>query len=258
MNIAFIGGCLNRQRNLSPDEHYHAIVRRGLVNNTGVNPAVGLYFYSSYHQLHRKAQVVLNGDTNYDCLVLFIRAYTLIPLTKLFIRYTDKQMQNKVGLHPKYAGTPYYNLMAEEYKVPVAKVRDGVFQKTFQEFNNFAGDMLGLPEWAVEEVIAILKDIHLMALERKIKLVIAGPILYPAVDRINNVCIELNRRVTIFAALNGIPHIDLAKRFDSDGNQVLGDDLKHLTAFGHSFMAEQILGFINEPQTTSAPVPNPG
>ena len=255
MNIAFWGGCVNRQQNINAKGHHHALIKQFITTETGITPTTWLRFYSSFHELHREALLMLKGDKHYDYVVLFIRPFPLAALTKPLIRYTDKSLKNRFALHPRFSKHKYYNQMAKEYKVPVqANSKGSVVHTLFQQLNDFAGDMLSLPKWAKNEVISQLADIQAVAKERGTRVVLVGPMLYPASNRLNNICLELNRDVELFSSLHRICHVDLARHFDAQGNSFLESDGKHLTAAAHQFMAEAISSFITEPETTLKPV----
>ena len=257
MNIVFWGGCVNRQQNIATERHYHAIIKQLVKTNTGVEPKTCLRFYSSYHEMHREVQSTLLREMHYDYVVVFLRPFPLIALTKPVIRYTDTKMKGRLSLHPLFSKSKYYDDMVKEYKVPVQnKNEDGLFHKVLQSLNDFAGNLLGLRQWTNDEVIRLLADMQSFATNKQAKLILVGPMLYPALPRINNVCLELNRRIALFSAINGIEHIDLARSFDDHGKPFIENDGKHLTATAHLFMAEQIAKFMNRQATTLTPVLN--
>ena len=257
MNIVFWGGCVNRQPNIRAEMHYHVAVKRLVEAEAGIAPKTWLRFYSSYHELHQETLAMLQREESYDHMVIFLRPFPLIALTKPLIRYTDKKKQTRLALHPRFSKEKYYDNMIKEYKVAAQSVgRNGVLHKMFQRLNDFAGNQLGLPQWTKNEVIKMMGDLHYAAQQRKTKLLLVGPILYPANQRINQICIDLNRQVEIFSSLHKIPHVDIARSLDETGNRFLENDGKHLTESAHLFMAEQISKFVNESVTISTPVLN--
>ena len=257
MNVVFWGECVNRQSNVGAEMHYHVAIKRLVEDETGIAPKTWLRFYSSYHELHRESLSMLNREMHYDYVVIFLRPFPMIALTKPIIRYTDKDKQARLALHPRFSKEKYYDHMIKEYKIAAqANGGDSLLHKILQRLNDFAGNQLRLPQWTKNEVIKMMADLNHTAQPRKTKLVLVGPMLYPANDRINNICIDLNRKVEIFSALHKIPHIDIARSFDENGNRFLESDGKHLTEAAHLFMAEQISKFITESATISTPVLN--
>lgn len=249
MNIAFWGGCINRQQNMSSDKHYHAIVRNGVAIETVETPKIRLRFYSSFYELKKESIQMLQRDTQYDYLVIFLRPYTLMPLTKLLIRYTDNNMQQKLVLNPRFSSARYYDNMVKEYKVTVQNKGDeGLLHKAFQKLNDIAGDILGLQEWAHLEVIGMLGEINAAASVRNTKLILLGPPLYPANPRISKSCIELNRKIAAFAAANNIGHVDMVVSAIEDEYIFSKPDGKHINEAGHNFMAKGILECLQVPE----------
>ena len=254
MNIAFWGGCINRQQNIAADKHYHAIVKQAVVSETGTAPRSWLRFYSSFHELKCEAEEMLQRDTHYDYLVIFLRPYTLMPLTRLLVRYTDKNMHPRLALNPRFSKTKYYDSMIKEYKVVVQNKSEGsLVHKTFQQLNDLAGDLLHLPQWAQQEVICILEDIYTLASQKGTQLVLLGPPLYPANKRVSKSCIELNQKISLFAAARSIVHVDMATPFNQEGQPFSEPDGKHVTAAGHAFMAEGILKHLLANKAQQAP-----
>lgn len=242
MNIVFWGGCINRQHNITADKHYHAIVKHSVDRDTGIASRISLWFYSSFHELKCESETILRGDTRFDCMVVFVRPFTLMPLTRLLIRYTDKNMRHRVALHPRFSKAKYYHRIIKEYKVMARnKEEDGLMHKTFRRLNDMAGDVLNLPQWAQREVIGILESIHKLASQNGMQLVLVGPTLYPANKRVSKNCIELNKKIASFASARNIAHVDMAMSFDQNGDPLLEPDGKHVTEAGHAFMAEGIL-----------------
>jgi hypothetical protein len=245
MKIAFWGGCINRQYNIAPDKHYHALVRRAIGLQTGVAPKTWLRFYSSFHEMQRDTLALLNGDAHYDYLVIFLRPFTLMPLTKPLIRYTDKTMQTKLALNPRFSNRKYYDDMVKEYKVVTGnKESNGFLHKAFQRLNDLAGDMLGLQEWSRKEVMEMLGEVHATASEKRTELILLGPPPYPSNMRINNCCIELNRQIAGFARDNNIVHVDMSMGYDKEGNPLSAPDGKHVSEAGHAFMAQGIIKYL--------------
>ena len=242
MNIIFCGGCINRQHNITPAQHYHAIVKQAIALKTATAPNSWQRFYSSFYELEKEATEMLQRDTHYNYLVIFLRPYTLMPLTKLLIRYTDNNMQQRLALSPKFSARKYYNNMMKEYKVPVqTQSATGLTYQVFQTLNDIAGDILGLHHWAHQQVINILTNIQAVAASKGTRLILLGPPLYPANQRVSKSCIELNNKIALFAAANQVIHVDMVAPAEKDENVFSMPDGKHINLQGHAFMAAGIL-----------------
>ncbi len=242
MKIAFWGGCINRQQNMAPEKHYHALVRKAMIQQTGIEPKTWLRFYSSFREMHTDTLRFLNEGMHYDYLVIFLRPYTLMPLTKPLIRYTDKTMGNRIALHPRFSKTKYYHHMVKEYKVVTrSNSEEGAIHKVFQRMNDFAGDLMGLQQWARKEVMNILAEIQANAVQKGTKLILLGPPPYPSNRRIDNCCVELNKQITRLASANNLVHVDMTAGFDKDGRSFSEPDGKHVSEAGHAFMAQGII-----------------
>lgn len=247
MVIAYLGGCINKQKGLAPDHHYHALVAKKILYETGQRVETATGFYSSYNSVLSKSIDVVQ-ESKAEVLVLFLRPFPLFPLLKPIIRYTNNQLHNKLAIHPKFYG--YYNYFpvnfAEEYLVKSTNAvgSASIARRLFKRINFLAGKATGLENWAIEFILSQLEILDRFCTSKGIRLIIMGPSFYTTDKHLNSFCLRLNSAVKQFCKKHSVSHTDILQVNDEQGNSILAPDKKHFTEAGHRYLADKIFKII--------------
>lgn len=244
MNIIFFAGCLNKQKGLPLKQHYHFILRDMVRAKYGSFPGAQLENYQSYFSLAEKVGFHINQQP--DIILLFLRPFPLHAAAKPLIRYLNKSGRHRLALHPALTKRVFTENVLDEFE-QTDRQQPGAVEAVrlhLRRLNILGGKMLRLDSWAVEHITGQVSLIGQMARERGVKLIVAGPPLYPANSYINAVCIALNRQMELSCNQRGLPYAPLGIQCDGQGRNLLLNDGIHLSPAGHIFIAQTIFNII--------------
>ena len=236
MKLLFYGGCINRQQGLAPHLHYHQLLKQQLQQGAGIETEIQLRFYTTYQELTQEAVQLPGG---FDVLILFLRPYPLLPLTKPLIRYTDKQLQSTLTLHPKFNSTGYWQKAATETEVPTTKRRRTTVHRLIKAVNEKAGDLLNLDHWAVKYVLQLLQH-YKNGLPTGTRLLIMGPPAYGANKRLNKICGELAPQVEQWCRTQACSYLPMQVLPNGSGKGYFAEDGIHISPEGHQQLAQEL------------------
>jgi hypothetical protein len=253
MVICFLGGCINRQRNLASSEHYYSILRQKIEKQSGLMPGIRLKNYQSYIQLSSIVKDVLLQPA--DILVLFIRPFPIHPLIKPVIRFRDSRRRRHLAIHPFLTKKNWPSGTGDEFiERPASKPANtlsGPLHRSIAKINLFAGKAIGLQSWAINEIAEQVAESAAYCQISKTKLIIAGPPVYTANTHILKLCLKLNAHLASLCSHHEISHIDLMTSEDDHANSLLQSDGIHFSTTGHAYLADSLFKIIGPWQQSS-------
>jgi hypothetical protein len=189
INIGFIGGCINNQKNIDKEDLYHSVFTRLLSQNSKpFNLQLSFEIYLSYDQLVRKTeQFIINNKL--DIIYIFIRPFPLMPLHKPIVKYDKANGKRGLAIHPRLIirKTKWsQKLTAFQASNEYVFVRRNKIE--LRDLNLLVGIMIGLHHWALKYIAQQIDSIGNFCNEHKTKLVIISPPKNPESIAGNIIC----------------------------------------------------------------------
>lgn len=290
--LGIIGGCLTHQGGIAKSELYHYRLAKNLEESAGVRLRVRIA-RGFDHIEHRVRLDALVKEHRLDAVLVHVRNYYLGKSALIVKSMTDDEF--RYHLHPflfkpwktgwaeiakrNFAGQSVLlrrkNTVRKKGAAPQAKevapIEDTpaddpggrrVLGVSLRDLFYAGGVLTGLDNWAVRDELQMLNDVRLRCDELGLPLLVLGPGRRPDDPWLDRMCKKLDKQLQRHSRSWSVPYCDLPDMKDSRGDQIYMKDGWHLSASGHSYVAERLAPVIErwfdcgsvqeDPQLTAA------
>lgn len=281
--LGIIGGCLTHQGGIAKSELYHYRLAKHLEESAGVRLRVRIA--RGFDDIEHKVRLdALVKEYPLDAVLVHIRNYYLGKSALIVKSLTDDEF--RYHLHPflfkswktgwaeiakrnfanqrvilRRKNTMRVNAEAvqvqEDMPTEVAPVVDPggrrVLGLSLRDLFYAGGVLTGLDNWAVRDELQMLKAVRLRCEGLGIPLFVLGPGRRPGDQWLDRVCGKLDKRLRSVCGEVSVPYCGIPDMQDDHGSQVHSNDGMHLSAAGHSYVADR-LAAIMERQLNCLPI----
>jgi len=244
INIGFIGGCLNKQKELARGEHYYSVLD-ALLKQAFQEQDFHFSFSSflSYSELGKQTTELISKRAC-DIIVIFLRPFPLMPMNKILVRYKSAPWTTSLTVHPAL-----FKRSLRQWPEKLCRYDsegDFVFSPKLKfglrDLNLFLGALAGLYHWSSEYIEQIVLSVNSSLVSSGKKLLVFTTPGYPSSLAGDYICRKLSAGISRLCSSVNISYVDLYScskgLFNSDG--------VHFTAEGHRFIAGQVFGKIRQ------------
>ena len=250
INIGFIGGCINKQKNIPPEKLYHSILKKHLAENFhDLEFNISLATYHSYNQLTEKANHFVSKN-NLNILFIFIRPFPMMPLHKLIIKYDLPDGKKGLTIHPQLLKRKAdWSKQLTEFQTTndfsfIPKNKFGL-----RDINLSIGGLLGLHRWALRFVSEQLSSIIHFCITNSVTPVIISPPKNPESVLGNLICRRASFYFSEVCTKNEIAFLNI----NCFKREFFLPDKIHFNVSGHKKLSATILNLIQQ-KLNSIPV----
>jgi hypothetical protein len=243
MKIAIAGGCFTNQHNIPFHRLYHQTIKTKL-EDTRIPVEIRTIRYERILKCPEKI-MELEKDYSFDILLFHLRAEPLMRMTKLYYRYlnTQNKLRHSVNL-------PYLNILNPEkidllsLRPPQRPIDDHIKESSlyylFRELNYLAGTLIGNKRFALNLVEKTVLQIYNFCLEKKISLLVIGPVSRPFSFFENRLSKHLNQTFEKLTDRKNIDYINLIKETCLENHAMFFKNGIHVSQSGHDEIADTI------------------
>lgn len=245
--IAFLAGCINKQRNFPPESHYHEILKNSLSHRYSIGLSFNFGVYHAYSQLYEKTKDLISMKKP-DILVIFIRPFPFLILNKLLVKYEKSNKRKVRDIHPSLLFRNKFE-WPEKYFINIKEASSAkwVSRPKFglRDLNLFAGIMLGLHRWALSFVLKELNRVISLCRQDDIELIFLGMPQNRGSVVGRYVCSFMNKKLISEFSKTNLNYINIHEGKDINGKPIFFGDGIHFNETGHIFLKDNLMPVIS-------------
>ena len=206
IKIGFLGGCINNQKGIAPEEFYFSLFS-GLLSDTPHQISAGTYY--TFDNMFNKTQTFANNN-QLDVLCLWVRQFPLMPLHKPFVKYENSKGRISWAIHPALFKR---KLIWDDRLTKYHTQNEYVYKKRSRfeqrDFNLLAGAIFGLHKWAQKYINQEVGAVRDFCNENGIKLIVISPQQCPSSAMGDAVCRWISASLDKYCKKQEINYINI-------------------------------------------------
>ncbi|MEI6411058.1 MAG: hypothetical protein WCR52_16850 [Bacteroidota bacterium] len=241
LHLTCLGGCINKQPGVQPNEHYHAVFAQNLSRlEPPIHVSVSIGAYLSIDRMVERADQLMQANRP-DLLCVYVRPFSLMPLHKLLIRYEKADKRAARALHPcLFNRKMAWNPRLSQFQTDWPFVFEPRSRFGLRDCNLLAGLILGLHSWARRYVLLQLDLLQTRCEKHGTRLIVMTPAQNPDSVMGNYLCERAFQAIDRFCTEKGILMLN-AHRF---GLEYFEADQLHFIPEVHREMGEELTGLV--------------
>lgn len=243
MKIAIVGGCFTEQHNIPFSCLYHQTLKDYLKEDDN-NIEITTIRYERISKCLDKI-IELKKTSDFDLLILHLRAEPLMRISKLYYKYLDDQ-----GILHHAINLPYFKFFYTE-KFDLLDHRRFTHQENIRlkstkgyhilrEANYILGSLIGNKIYALNILKRVVLDIQSFCKDKDINFLLLGPVSRPVSFFEDSLSRKINCMFEDISQKESISYLNLIKSRTKDHQPMFFENGIHVSQAGHNEIAEMI------------------